>query len=297
MANQSNTTECLMANPFLFQSFLNSLPTGSPSSPNLYATPKESVANAGKKVTPEGAQKALNFLQEQTDKQITVLPDKESRGGGYFLPTEPGGGLYNSPKDASKRTVFIGPEAGYHVLFHEVGHARDPQLRKGMAKEKEFNIDTIQSLPTPAQRLEYFAETKINPRLHAETEAQAYSGFQLPRFAAANPELGIATQNVFNDPWFKEYPASYAQSGIDEFYDKETGANAFLFKEVKDRTPVAIQVGRPNTALNTLRLALDPDVQAMQQTILNKATQAVDERLNPYQTNPTALRDYWKTTY
>lgn len=289
-----------MANPFLFEAFLNTARIGSSISDQLYAFPLKYKPAVDAKLTPEGLQKALNFLEQQTGKQIKtkpVEPGTDPTFAGYFSGEEPGGGLYNAPEDVGKRTIFMAPEAGYHTLFHETGHARDPQLRMENAKQKGFNVKTIQSLPTPAQRLKYLSETLINPSVNAETEAQAYSAFQLPRFAAMNPELGIFTQPIFNDPWFKEYPASYAQKGIDDFYVGETGANSVRYKEIKDSSPVATQIFRPNVALDTLRLALDPDVQAMQQQILNRTTQTVDQRLNPYQTTPTPLQDYWKSKY
>ena len=123
-------------------------------------------------------------------------------------------------------------------------------------------------------------------------------GFQLPRFATTNPELNINPQTTFNDPWFKEYPASYAQKGIDEFYEAETGSNAFINRQIKDNSPVAIQVGRPtDPGLNALRLSLDPELQTKQQALLNKTIETVNSRLNPYQTNPTPVRDYWKPRY
>lgn len=288
-----------MANPLVFQSLLNRLGNKSPVNPLLYNVPKGYSPVSDTKLTPEGTEKAINFLEQQTDKKINLSFDPNVNPSmlGYFNSFTPGGGLYNSPEQSNQRTVFMGPKGGYQTLFHEVGHARDPGLRKIEAKENQFNINTIQDLRDSDQRLRFFAETKIHPRVEAETEAQAYMGFQLPRFAAANPQLGIATQPVFNDPWFKEYPASYAQKGIDEFYGAETGANANFYKEVTDRTPVAIQVGRPEVGLNTLRLALDPNVQATQQAILDRTTQTVDERLSPYQTIPSTLRDYWKSRY
>lgn len=291
-----------MANPSLFEAFYKSLgPNNSPSNPNLYQVPADYTGSTPTtKLTSEGTNKAVKFLEEQAGQKIKVdfVNNIEPNTLGYFQPDLPGGGLYNSPEQGRQRTVFMGPGGGYETLFHEVGHTRDPGLRKSSAKEKSFAVDTILKLPTAAERFEYYANTKIDPRVNDETEAQAYMGFQLPRFATTNPELNINAQTTFNDPWFKEYPVNYAQKGIDQFYEAETGSNLFTNKQIKDNSPVALQVGRPtDPGLNALRLALDPELQTKQQALLDKTIEAVNSRLNPYQTNPTPVLDYWKPRY
>jgi len=281
-----------MANPFLFQSFLNRIKGGAPSSPNLYERPQNYEYKSEAPIDPQGLNKALNYLQEQTGKKITTVVDKNSEGGGYFEPELKGGGLYNSPNEANQRSVFLGPEAGYHTLFHEMGHARDPGLRQAWAKEKQFNPQKIMSLPSAAERLDYFAQSQIHPRVQSETEAQAYSGFQLPRFAASNPDLNINTAQTFNDPWFKEYPASFAQKGIDKFFAAETGSQATAVNFPTDLAGpgVAVQVSQPNVSMNALKLALDKGVQNKEKEILDATISTVENRLNPYQTLITPLR-------
>jgi len=285
-----------MASPFLFQAFLNNMKGGSPSSPELYNTSQQYRAEQNTPLAPGGFKKAIDFLQNQTGKKITTAPAENMQGdSGYFTATLKDGGLYNSPSNANNRTIFLGPEASYGTLFHEAGHARDPGLRQGLAKEKQFNPQQIMSLPSAAERLDYFAQSQIFPRVNAEIEAQAYQGFQLPRFAAANPQLNINYQQEFNNPWYKEYPASYAQKGLDRFYAEETGANVGNINFPTDIAGpgVAVRVSRPNVALNTLNLALDKELQNKQQNILNQAVSNVEDRLNPYQTTPSTLRNYW----
>jgi hypothetical protein len=282
-----------MANPFLFQSFLNTVKGGGFSSPNLYETPQGYLPQNNTQLTPQGLNKALNFLQEQTGKKITIIPDKTSADdSGYFNPELKGGGLFNSPNETNQRSIFMGPGGSYHTLFHETGHARDPGLRQLMAKEKQFNPQKIMSLKSAPERLDYFAQSQIYPRVQAETEAQAYTAFQLPRFAAANPDLNINTSKTFNDPWFKEYPASYAQQGIDKFFAAETGAQ---FTPVNFPTDVAgpgvaMQIFQPNVSTNALKLALDEGFQNKQKEVLDTSLSTVEKRLNPYQTFITPLR-------
>jgi len=298
LVHQGNAEEWVMANPFLFQNFLNNLnavTNGSLSNPNFYEVPKNYVPHTEEPLTKESAKRAIEYLENQTDKKIKISPDAMSGGGGFFNPTEKGGGLYNSPAEANQRTVFLGPTAGLHVLIHEVGHARDPKLRQSMAKEKQFSPEIINSLPTPSQRLQYFADTRITPRTQAEVEAQAYSGFQLPRFAASNPDLNVKAQKIFGDPYFKEYPASYIQQGLDNFYSVETGIPFVQSAGVTEALPgqVATRVLTPNTGYNALKLALNEELQQTEKEIVNKNLAEIEARLNPYQLIPTPLRkDY-----
>ena len=245
----------------------------------------------------EGSQKALDFLRQQTGKNIQLKPilNSDGRGLGYFTPKSTEGGLFNPPERSRDRTINLIPSAGYQTLFHEVGHARDPQLRAGFAKETSFNPAVISQLENPADRLDYLYSTKIQPRVNAETEAQAYSGFQLPRFAGANPELNIQYQKTFDDPWFKEYPASFAEKGIQQFYGGEAPGASFRVTDPDESTKVATQVIKPvDVGQRVLGLALNPDVQRKQKQIIEATRSYVDERLNPYQTSPTPAADpYW----
>lgn len=264
---------------------------GSPSDPNFYSVPKNHIPYLEEPLTKEGADKALKYLEEQTNKKIQLAPS-DIEGTSFFQPTNKGGGLYNSPQESSQRTLFMSPTAGYSTLFHETGHARDPQLRSRMAKENQFNPNEIQALPSAAQRFQYLADKQINPRTQAEIEAQAYTGFQLPRFESANPALNIQSQKVFNDPWFKEYPASYIQKGIDKFYEVETGVPAQRFAIAEYESPLVGRNFEPPIAQNALRLALDKELQESQKNVIRKNLSEIEERLNPYQTNPTPFRSY-----
>lgn len=254
----------------------------------------------------EGGQRALGFLQQQIGKRINTYPAsaREVASGtlGYFAPNSPFGGGINNP---SERDLYLSPSTGYQTLFHEVGHARDPGLRAAEATKSEFNPAYIQSLQKPSERLGYLYSKRFEPTVKAETEAQAYSGFQLPRFARANPELNINYQGTFNAPWFKEYPASYAQKAIEGeggFYRSELPATFGSTKNMMavpsaydESSAVAGRIFAPvDVGQKALSFALDPELRQKEKDILSSARQYVDTRLNPYQESPTPWApDYW----
>ena len=243
-------------------------------------------------VQSSGSQRAIDFLQDQLGKKLLVTPmnvsDRSTGTVGYFEPHGKGG--FNNPMS---REVFLDPSAGYSTLFHEVGHARDPQLRANFAQERKFNPAVIQNIESPAERLNYLYQTRGKPRVDSEIEAQAYAGFQLPRFAGANPDLNINYKETTNNPWFKEYPATYATKSIDNFYKAELpGPQRAAFDEM---SPFASRVIQPvDTAMKGLQFGLDSSLRAREKQILDETRESVNARLNPYQSNPTpAAPDYW----
>lgn len=272
------------------------------------ATPYESVSGdvykrdpfkrtvADTPLRPKETERALNFLQSQIGKKINFYP--LSSGDLQESPDMIGGfkpSSMNQPKFKKEVDIGLDPNrAGYETLFHEVGHARDPYLRQSSRKEASFNPAFIQSLNSPSERLKYFSDTTITPRIEAETEAQAYSGFQLPRFTRENPDINIPYQKTFDDPWFKEYPASYASKGIDTFYGAELygGNRPAAFDE---NSPAAVRLISPvDPVQKALSFALDPSLQKTEKNILERTRSFIDERLNPYQTSPIpAAPDYW----
>jgi hypothetical protein len=243
-------------------------------------------------VQSSGSQRAIDFLQEQLGKKLLVTPTGKSFRStgteGYFNLFGRGG--LNNP---TSREVFLDPSTGYSTLFHEVGHARDPQLRATVAQERKFNPAVIQNIESPAERLNYLYQTRGKPAVDSEIEAQAYAGFQVPRFAGANPDLNINYKETTNDPWFKEYPATYATKSINNFYKAELpGPRIAPFDEM---SPFASRVIQPvDTAMKGLQFGLDPSLRAREKQILDETRESVNARLNPYQSNPTpAAPDYW----
>lgn len=245
--------------------------------------------------SPE-AQRAINFLQSQIGKKINLYPlssadlqqSPDMLGG--FRPSSMDQPRFKKEVDIELNT----DKAGYETLFHEVGHARDPYLRQASRKESGFNPAFINSLNSPSERLKYFSDTNIKPRVESETEAQAYSAFQLPRFARENPDINIPYQKTFDDPWFKEYPASYASKGIDKFYKTELygGDRPAPFDE---NSPAAVRFISPvDSGQKALSFGLDTSLQKTEKDILGRTRSFIDARLNPYQTSPTpAAPDYW----
>lgn len=244
--------------------------------------------------SPE-AQRALDFLQTQIGKKINIFEINDTtatkRGvlGGFDAAS------MSTPEFKTNVNVLLNSKnAGYETLFHEVGHARDPKLKENYAKRKSFNPKYIDSLRAPSDRLSYFVNTTAQPRVESETEAQAYSADQLPRFSKENPDINIPYQKTFDDPWFKEYPASYASQGIDRFYDQELygGTRPAPFDE---NSPAAVRFMFPvDSAQRGLSFALDSNLQKTEKDILERTREFIDERLNPYQSKPTpAAPDYW----
>ena len=239
-----------------------------------------------------GASQALDFLKQQTGKDISLYPSQrqDESLAGYFEPKGATGSLFNPPGDTS-RSVYLNPNAGYQTLFHEVGHATDPDLRQTNAVLSQFNPQQLGQIPNPSGQLDYLYRTQIQPKVKAETEAQAYSGFQLPRFASSHPGLGINYQQSFDNPWFKEYPASYVEQGIQNFY--RGAPTQSVDTPVDESSGVATRVFQPDNARRALYLALDPNFQAKQQQILDETRKYVDTRLDPYQSSPTPWsKDY-----
>lgn len=247
---------------------------------------------------PDNAKKAIDFLQGQIGKKINIYPvseEDQARGqlGGYQVPIHPWQ-KYKQKQDQSK-DITLSSDADYQTLFHEVGHARDPELEQSTVFQRGFNPAYIQGLERPADRLDYFFNRTARPVIKAETEAQAYSGFQLPRFARENPDIETGYQNSFNNPWFKEYPASYAQKAVDKFYSKELPIKREA--SFNENSPFAQQIVESDTN-KALKFALDPELRQKQQDILDDTRRYVDERLDPYQQNPTQWQpDYWKSRF
>ena len=253
---------------------------------NLYTEEKGNYDSKSGRITATGAPKAIDFLTQQIGKSVVVKPVETGTDptvAGYFKSEGPGGS-----GDPTQRTFYYRPGVDYHTFFHEIGHARDAELPSYHRKEKSFNSEVINSINNPADRLKYYYETLIEPRVKAETEAQAYSGFQLPRFARENPGLNVNYKEEFNRPWFKNYPASYATGGIDTFYKVETGVNdQRVTPDLRKDSKIAEVEYKPNVGYNALKLELNQDLKKEEKSILNRTQEFIDERLNPYQTQPS----------
>lgn len=228
------------------------------------------------------AKKARDFLSGAIGKDVilrSVSPFTESSVQGYFAPLGPEGSL-----DPSRRSVHVRSGVSYPVLFHEVGHAGDPALA-----ERDFSINEnyIRGLRSPAQRLNYLFERTGKPKVKSETEAQSFVGRHLPSFEKANPDTNSRSQEFFDAPYFKEYPASFAPNTVDNFYRAELGKIPAQFVTEEDAdSGVALRTfsRSPETAL---QYALDQDLKNKEEEIKEFTRNYVDTRLNQFQSAPT----------
>lgn len=228
------------------------------------------------------AKKARDFLSGVIGKDVNlraVSPFTESDVQGYFAPLGPEGSL-----DPSRRSVHVRSGVSYPVLFHEVGHAGDPALA-----ERDLSVDEnyIRGLRSPAQRLDYLFERTGKPKVKSETEAQSFVGRRLPSFEKANPGTNSRSQEYFDVPYFKEYPASFASRAIDNFYNAELGSipSQFVTEEDADAGVALRTFSRPPET--ALQYALDQDLRRKEEDIKEFTRNYVDTRLNQFQSTPT----------
>ena len=173
------------------------------------------------KITPNDFGNYLKYLQNKTGKNLIVQPFNQQfpqvtpNTLGAFFPEHPTGGLFNPPNKSNERNVFLAPGASYETLAHEVGHARDPDLRMLNARQKTAQTGFFD---TPTDYLQHLFINQIQPNVKAETEAQQYGAKTVREYAALNSNLGIDAQSYKTNPWFKGYPSSYADEAIQHIY-------------------------------------------------------------------------------
>ena len=238
------------------------------------------------------AQRTKDFLNETLGKNLnlqSVEPWTPSDVKGYFVSAGPGGS-----KDPNNRTIYVRQDVPYPILFHEAGHAGDPALA-----DRDLSIDPsyIKGLRTPSERLDYLFERTGKPKVKSETEAQSFVGRKLPAFQRQNPDLNIKSSDFFDAPYYKEYPASFANNTIDNFYRAELGnipaqyvveedADAGVAKRVFSRSPE-----------QALEYALDQDLRSKEEEVKDFTRNYIDARLNQFQSTPTLPEPgYFSTT-
>lgn len=216
--------------------------------------------------TPEG-QKFKESFERQSGKTLTIKPfsekDIEESPGtyGFYKSRGPGGHT-----DVKNRVVYLGPEGNVpDVIAHEVGHALDPNI---------LNRESFYSR-NPKDFLTQYVKTQTP--FKSEVEAQRAS---VPLLE----EAGIPTGGVRSNPWFKGYPASFVDKGINEATEILSRPNApravepFIgsrdsFISAPGEGAVAAQVVdlTDNRTKNLLNLTLNPSYQAGVQQSLDYA--------------------------
>ncbi len=237
-------------------------------------------------------EQAKRFLEEKLGKSIVVKNVNSSypaEVAGFYLP----GAFSGGSSDQVKRNIYLRPNSSYATLFHEVGHAADPSLLDLNARERSFNPAVIRRYTQPEERLGYLFENQSKPRIKAEAEAQSFMMRNLPSFGRANPGIGINYSDTANHPWFKEYPASYGPAAIDNFYRAELGSRKQMVTGEDSDQGVATRVFSPSDSA-ALDFALNKDLRAKEDEILNWTRNYVNTRLDRFQDQPTPnAADYW----
>lgn len=267
-----------------------------------------SLADSGSFTPSKLSQDALKFLKEKTGKEINIKPldifQKMSMGNqseglmGMYQGRHPG-------ETPNQRTVFINPDnpAGLGTLFHEAGHAVDPELKQQHELQKKFNSAYINQLSKPSERLNYLFETTGFPKVISETEGQRFAGESLNEFQKQQQAANKSTfdpQTFTNNPNYKFYPGSYAGQTVSRFFSAELPNRRPLQQQL---TPGSDTYGydatgstvfQPPTAEKGVALGTDPRVWQTQEQIMQKTRDYIDPRLNQYMANPTpAFENFW----
>jgi len=180
--------------------------------------------------TPEG-QLLLDYLNDKFGIPLEVRElggDKDiglgagMSAGGIFTPRGVDESGYGGSLDKKRRVVQLAPgEETTSILAHEAGHAYDPALVNAPAQEeaamRQANplLDAVFKRNVPSDIAggfleRYMGATPSSSRLAAEAVAQKNAAESLKALGIAHPEM--------QSSWYREYPNSYVESGLDKAY-------------------------------------------------------------------------------
>jgi len=149
--------------------------------------------------TPEG-NKFKEIFKNLSGRELEIKTHNDPAGGGLYKPYDKDGGHL----DPNKRTIYIAPTGiGNYpdIIAHEAGHSIDPTIQQN-AKY----INNAYQARTPSELLNAHLKTT---NFKAEVEGQRAAVDLLNRNE-------IPTGGIRSDPFFKNYPASYIDKGIEE---------------------------------------------------------------------------------
>ena len=149
--------------------------------------------------TPEG-NKFKEIFKNLSGRELEIKTHNDPAGGGLYKPYDKDGGHL----DPNKRTIYIAPTGGGNfpdIIAHEAGHSIDPTIQQN-AKY----INNAYQARTPSELLNAHLKTT---NFKAEVEGQRAAVDLLNR-------SDIPTGGIRSDPYFKNYPASYIDKGIEE---------------------------------------------------------------------------------
>lgn len=231
--------------------------------------------------TPEGNKFKEDF-KKLSNKELEIKPNEPNTnpGGGYYTPYAKDGGH----SDPNKRTVYISPIGAANspeIIAHEAGHAIDP-----IVQQNEKYYSHADQARTPSQLLNSHLKTT---HFKAEVEAQRAAVELLNR-------NDIPTGGVRSDPYFKGYPASFIDKGIQETNQFASGypipnqlkpfAQEVFMQDGKIINP--LKLNEPSTQVfnftdrrtkGMLNLGLDRKYQDTVQETLKRARSYIDQKL------------------
>lgn len=232
--------------------------------------------------TPEG-NKFKQMFKTLSNKELEIKPNinnPSNPDGGYYRPSDKDGGHL----DPNKRTVYISPTGvanSPEIIAHEAGHAIDPII------QQNTNYYThADQARTPSELLNAHLKTT---NFKAEVEGQRAAVELLER-------NDIPTGGVRSDPYFKGYPASYIDKGIQEInrfassypipnqlkpfaQDIDTQDSKIINSLKLNEPSVQIFDFNDRRAKGMLNLGLDQKYQDTIQETLKRARSYIDQKL------------------
>lgn len=249
--------------------------------------------------SPETA-RLLQYLEQREGKKINIKPFSSLTEQNVKPPYDSYGVYAGQAKkggssDPTERTVYINekiPENNIAILAHELGHAFDPRLGDEWAALTSANrarMGSLEKTSTARDPLGFLNNYILGPemKVRLETEAQ--------RAATENlRNIGYPTRNFTSDPWYKGYPGSFVNTGLDQsalLYSYPENIPQGLPERMRDKTIEAnlSSLGGGQATVYSRIPALGPDdpeinlepeiTRGLLQLGLNKKYRRAEERI------------------
>lgn len=235
-----------------------------------YGGPLGSFTPEGQYLPSPEADRLLRYLEDRSGKKVDVKPFSEALNvppdmretayGVYFHDNPVGGSA-----DPTSRTVYLNPaQPGNNIaiLAHELGHAFDPQLPSDYKAYYSSSPERVQSLQSNYARQNpvgflntYMLGPEVKVRLETEAQRAATDAMQ---------NIGYPTKQFTDDAYYKGYPASFVETGLDQasaLYSLPQNVPQGVPSELMDvnryKAFSSMGQGSPNFVLS--RPALGPD--------------------------------------
>jgi len=161
------------------------------------------------------------YFKNKTGRNLNILPvnpevlkEKPELAGYFDFRTKVGGSI-----DPVNRNIYMTSkeENNPFIIAHEAGHAADPQINVSFNPSKVYSETPVNN---PAAFLNSYIQGNPNAQktFLSELEAQRAAVEDLKK-------LEIPTGAFQGDPWFKGYPVSFIEKGIENATDILTASN------------------------------------------------------------------------